>query len=47
MAGPLGGGEPQTFSAFDLIAEELEPVIDMNDPGLLRMEADPEFVTQE
>ena len=32
MAGPLGGGQPQTFSAFDLIAEELEPVIDMNDP---------------
>jgi len=36
MAGPLGGGQPQTFSAFDLIAEGLEPVIDMNDPGLLR-----------
>ena len=47
LAGPLGGGQPQTFSAFDLIAEELEPVIDMNDPGLLRMEVDPEFVAQE
>jgi hypothetical protein len=45
-AGPPGGGQPQTFSAFDLIAKELEPVIDMNDPGLLRMEADPEFVAQ-
>ena len=47
LAGPLGGGQPQTLSAFDLIAEELEPVIDMNDPGLLRMEADPEFIAQE
>ena len=47
VAGPLGGRQPQTLSALDLIAEELEPVIDMNDPGLLRMEVDPEFVAQE
>ena len=47
LAGPLGGGHPQTLSAFDLIAEELEPMIDMNDPGLLRMEANPKFVAQE
>ena len=47
MAGPLAGGQPQTLSAFDLIAEELEPVIDMHDPGLFRMGADPEFVAQE
>src|SRR6187200_3449385 len=47
LPGPLGGGQPQTLSAFDLIAEELEPLIDMNDPGLLRMEADPKFIAQE
>src|SRR5262249_38703117 len=47
MAGPLRGRQPQTFSAFDLIAEELEPVIDMNDPGLRRMVAEPEFVAED
>ena len=32
LPSPLGGGQPQTLSAFDLIAEELEPPLDMNDP---------------
>src|SRR3954462_2282206 len=39
--------EPQALTPLDLVAEELEPVIDMNDPGLLRMEADPERLAQE
>jgi hypothetical protein len=39
--------EPKALAPLDLVAEELEPVIDMNDPGLLRMEADPERLAQE
>src|SRR5689334_9031534 len=39
--------EPKALTPLDLVAEELEPVIDMDDPGLLRMEADPERLAQE
>jgi len=55
MVGPPSAGQPQTFSAFDLIAKELEPVIDMHDPGdvmmwrvtgLARKDTAPESVTK-
>src|SRR5262249_38838850 len=40
-------GQLEPFSLTNLVAEELEPVRDMHDAGLLRMQTDTELLVQE
>src|SRR5262249_56746531 len=40
-------GQLEPFSLTNLVAEELEPVRDMHDAGLLRMQTDTEPLVQE